>query len=137
MLVLTLLPGGVCSEFRAIVQLKSVVSRAKKACHRGSHTMKSNFRQIASVVMPQNQCKSLTPYAPQRSYSSILLLCENAHVYTRVFIAHLSVEKKRFCDSVTERTEASLPTNHGGPVRQTSGEDLYTAGHVRRRFRTH
>ena len=75
LLILKVVPGGVCSEFRAIVQLKSVVSRAKKACHRGSHTMKSNFRQIASVEMPQNQCKSLTPYAPQRSYSSILLLC--------------------------------------------------------------
>ena len=137
LLVLKVVRSGVCSEFRAIVQLKSVVSRAKKLATEGHIRWKVISDKIASVVMPQNQCKSLTPYAPQRSYSSILLLCEDTHVYTRVFIAHLSGEKKRFCDCTTGRTEAPLPTKHGGPVRQTSGEDLYTAGHVRHRFRTH
>ena len=137
LLILKVVSGGVCSEFRTVVKLKSVVSRAKKACSRESHIINIDFRQIASVVMPQNQCKYLTQYAPQRPYSSILLLYKDTHAYSRVFIAHLSLEKKRFCGCTSARAKARLSTKHGGPVRQTSEEDLYSAGHVRRRFRTH
>ena len=35
------------------------------------------------------------------------------------------------------KKKVRLPTKHGGSVRQTSGEELYTVGHVRSRFWTH
>jgi len=97
-LVVTVVPGGVCSVFGAVVLLKSVASRAKKSCRRGLHTININLRHISSVVMPQNRCKSIT-HMPRKVPAQVSCGHAKRPLYALGdFTAHLKAENERFCD---------------------------------------